>query len=150
MLRFIAESNTSAFKTGNDDIINFLRTLIFPSLLEIYVAFRLSHRRSPKRGVTEKRSFWAVGCSRLIGGITEHRDGYSSLLTLPKRFLLSRLDGHSRCHSNRPRYPCEGSASQGLHRVFQVLLDHHLRDAQFGRVQSFPFLKHLVELPLLD
>jgi len=35
MLEYIADSNTSALKTGNDDITNILRTLIFPTLLEL-------------------------------------------------------------------------------------------------------------------
>jgi hypothetical protein len=34
MSRFIADSNTSALITGNDNITRFLRTLIFPSMLE--------------------------------------------------------------------------------------------------------------------
>jgi hypothetical protein len=32
--RYIADSNTSALITGNDNITRFLRTLIFPSMLE--------------------------------------------------------------------------------------------------------------------
>jgi hypothetical protein len=41
MLEYIADSARSFLKTGVDDITNFLRTLIFPTLLEIHQVLKL-------------------------------------------------------------------------------------------------------------